>query len=99
MDIGQYCFDIRENKYIVFKAKMKFIEHPFSEKFQKQENNEVLFKRIISYFINTNVINGNIIDVGAWIGNNSISWAMSQNQILLSFAGFPQGFLVLGSYR
>lgn len=61
---------------------MKFIEHPFSEKFQKQENNEVLFKRIISYFINTNVINGNIIDVGAWIGNNSISWAMSQNQII-----------------
>lgn len=58
------------------------IEHPFTELFIKHENYDVLFRRIVVYLMKENFINGNIIDSGAWIGNNSIQWAIHQNHIV-----------------
>jgi len=46
--------------------------------FPKRGNSEVLFRLLISYLYETKLIDNkrNIIDLGAWIGDNSIPWAM-----------------------
>jgi len=54
---------------------IKLIEHPFSQTFALRDNHEVLFRRMHTYLMNTGVIKNNIIDLGAWIGDNTIPWA------------------------
>lgn len=49
--------------------------HPKSGVFANRDNHEVLFRRISMWLINNNFITKNIIDLGAWIGDNSIPWA------------------------
>lgn len=61
---------------------IKTIEHSFTELFIKQDDYDILFRRIIKYLIKEKFINGNIIDAGAWIGSNSIQWAMNQNNVV-----------------
>lgn len=57
-------------------VEVKLLEnHVFSNIFNKRNNHEVLFRRIHSYLINQNIIKKNIIDLGSWIGDNSIPWA------------------------
>jgi FkbM family methyltransferase len=43
--------------------------------FQRGTQNEVLFRKICTFLINTGLIKNNIIDLGAWIGDNSVPWA------------------------
>lgn len=43
--------------------------------FVNRDNHEVLFRRISTWLINNKFIKRNIIDLGAWIGDNSIPWA------------------------
>ena len=50
-------------------------DHRFSKRFKTRNNHEVLFRRINTYLIKNNIIKNNIIDLGAWIGDNSIPWA------------------------
>jgi len=54
---------------------IKIIDHPFSQTFASRDNHEVLFRRMHTYLMNTGVIKNNIIDLGAWIGDNTIPWA------------------------
>lgn len=54
---------------------IQLIEHPFSQTFASRDNHEVLFRRMHTYLMNTGVIKNNIIDLGAWIGDNTIPWA------------------------
>ena len=56
---------------------IKLLDHIFTEKFRKRDNHEVIFRKINTYLINNNIIlkNKNIIDLGAWVGDNSIPWA------------------------
>jgi len=56
---------------------IKLLDHPSSTYFVNRDSHEVLFRRINTYLINNNIIpkNKNIIDSGAWIGDNSIPWA------------------------
>lgn len=49
----------------------------YSDIFKKRDNHEVMFRRIVSYLITNKIITKNIIDLGAWIGDNSIPWAMN----------------------
>ena len=49
--------------------------HRFSSTFSKRNNHEVLFRQISTYLIKSEAIKGSIIDLGAWIGDNSIPWA------------------------
>ena len=56
---------------------VKLINHGFSNSFIKRNHHEVMFRRINTYLIKNKLINGNIIDLGAWIGDNSIPWAMN----------------------
>lgn len=57
--------NIRFNKFLSFAFYWSVIKH------------EVKFKKIVYEMISNNIINKNknIIDLGAWIGDNSISWA------------------------
>jgi FkbM family methyltransferase len=51
-------------------SEILLIEHPLSKIFASRDNHEVLFRRIHTYLINTGIIKNNIIDLGAWIGDN-----------------------------
>jgi FkbM family methyltransferase len=42
---------------------------------KRRDNHEVLFRRINTCLLKKGLIKGNIIDLGAWIGDNSIPWA------------------------
>ena len=50
-------------------------EHEKSHTFKTRDNHEVLFRRIITWLINNRFITKNIVDSGAWIGDNAIPWA------------------------
>ena len=68
-----------KDKFIIFKndnnTKLKLINHRFSSKFRRRDKHEIFFRKIHSYFIKNKIINGNIIDLGAWIGDNTLPWA------------------------
>ena len=55
----------------------------FGEKYINRVNSEALFRKIINYMIQNNIINKdkNIIDLGAWIGDNTLPWAKNINGI------------------
>jgi len=61
---------------------IKLIDHKYSTNFPDRSNKEVYFRKITTFLINNNIINNNIIDTGAWIGDNSIPWAMNINNIV-----------------
>ena len=52
-------------------------EHEFSEEFCGRINSELMFRRIATYLINNKFITKGIIDLGSWIGDNSIPWSKS----------------------
>ena len=58
-------------------TKILLIEHPLSQTFASRDNHEVLFRQMHTYLINTGIIKNNIIDLGAWIGDNTIPWSKS----------------------
>lgn len=56
-------------------VQVKLIKHRFSDVFRRRDNHEVLFRKISTFLIKQGIVKGNIIDLGAWIGDNSIPWA------------------------
>ncbi len=52
-------------------------ESPISANFARRDNHEVIFRRINTYLIQHKIIDRNIIDLGAWIGDNTIPWALN----------------------
>ena len=54
---------------------VSLIEHSFSPTFASRNNHEVLFRRMHTYLMDAGVIKNNIIDLGAWIGDNTIPWS------------------------
>jgi len=56
-------------------VKIELLNHPFSEVFLRRDNHEVMFRRIHTFLITNHILSGNFIDLGAWIGDNSIPWA------------------------
>jgi len=53
------------------------MNHRFSDLFGSRNEHEVMFRRISTYLINNGHVQGNILDLGAWIGDNSLPWAMN----------------------
>ncbi len=47
----------------------------YSHFFPQRDKHEILFRQICTFLINTNTIDKNIIDLGAWIGDNALPWA------------------------
>lgn len=62
---------------------IKLIKHHFSSIFALRKDNEVLFRKIHTYLIKNKFISGNIIDSGAWIGDNSIPWALNMKENII----------------
>ncbi len=56
---------------------VKLIKHRNSSTFSTRDNHEVIFRRIHTFLINQKIITKNLIDLGGWIGDNSIPWAMN----------------------
>lgn len=73
------CIFINDNN-----VKIKLIDNPTSIIFRERYKHEEKFRKINTYLINNNIISKdrNIIDLGAWIGDNSIPWAMNINGIV-----------------
>lgn len=71
------CIFNNDNNVII-----KLIHHKYSEGFPDRTNKEVYFRKITTYLINNKIIDNNIIDTGAWIGDNSIPWAMNIKNIV-----------------
>jgi len=70
-------------------VKIKLFNHPFTEEFKNRDNHEVMFRKIHSYLITNNIIKDNIIDLGAWIGDNSIPWAKQTQNIIYAIDPSP----------
>lgn len=58
------------------------IDDKISDMFKIRDNHEVIFRRINTYLIKNKIIQNNIIDLGAWIGDNSIPWAKNIDGIV-----------------
>lgn len=58
---------------------INLIEHPYSETFAGRDRHEVLFRRMHGYLFDNGIIQNNIIDLGAWIGDNTVPWAKRQS--------------------
>ena len=73
------CIFINDNN-----VEIKLTDHAFSDTFKNRPIHEAIFRIINTYLINNNIINKdkNIIDLGAWIGDNSIPWAKNINGIV-----------------
>lgn len=52
-------------------------DHPSTYDFRRRANHEVEFRKICTYLINNGHIKDNIIDSGAWVGDNAVPWAMN----------------------
>ena len=50
-------------------------DHPFSSDYVDRYDCEPLFRRLHTFMINNGVIKNNFVDLGAWIGDNTIPWA------------------------
>lgn len=61
---------------------IKLINNPLSIYFASRPNHEVLFRKLHAFLISNNIILNNIIDLGAWIGDNSMPWAKLINGIV-----------------
>lgn len=70
-------------------ANVKLIKHNFSNSFKRRNSHEVMFRRINTYLIKNKLIDGNIIDLGAWIGDNSIPWAMNLTHTIYAIDPSP----------
>jgi len=57
-------------------------DHECSGEFVVRDNHEVLFRRIHTFMIQNKYITENIIDAGAWIGDNAIPWAKNISGIV-----------------
>ena len=70
-------------------VKIKLLKHEFTSKFKFRANFEVMFRKINTYFIKKKIIDGNIIDLGCWIGDNSIPWAMNLDHTIYAIDPSP----------
>jgi FkbM family methyltransferase len=65
------------------------INHEFSYVFKNRDNHEVMFRKINTFLIKNKIIKNNIIDLGAWMGDNSIPWAKNINGIVYAIDPSP----------
>lgn len=63
---------------------IKVPNHKYSGDFCKRNAHEVLFRKINHWLITNKIIKRNIIDLGAWIGDNAIPWAKNIEGIIFA---------------
>ena len=62
----------------------------YCEIFMKRVNHEVNFRKIVNLLIKEKIIQGNIIDLGSWIGDNSIPWSKNINSTVYAIDPSPE---------
>jgi FkbM family methyltransferase len=65
-------------------------DHKLSYIFKNRDNHEVIFRKINTYLIKNKIIKNNIIDLGSWIGDNSIPWAKNIDGIVYAIDPSPE---------
>jgi FkbM family methyltransferase len=80
-------------------VEIKLLDHPNSSYFADRDLHEVLFRRINTYLINNELIpkNKNIIDSGAWLGDNSIPWAKNISGYVYAIDPSPENISFIKS--
>jgi len=68
---------------------INLINSHISNTFKGRYNHEVIFRKINTYLINNKIIQNNIIDLGAWIGDNSIPWGKNIEGIVYAIDPSP----------
>jgi FkbM family methyltransferase len=68
---------------------IKLFDHPFTASFRKRDAHEVQFRRLHTHLINVGIIKNNIIDLGAWVGDNSIPWSRNIDGIVYAIDPSP----------
>jgi FkbM family methyltransferase len=71
-------------------TRIDLLDHEFSHVFSNRNNHEIFFRKIHSYLIKNKIIDGNIIDLGAWIGDNSLPWAKQIDHIVYAIDPSPK---------
>jgi len=56
--------------------------HKYSQEFYRRDNHEIYFRKIHTFLIKNKIIKNNIIDLGAYIGDNSIPWSKNTDSII-----------------
>lgn len=70
-------------------------DHPFTTTFVNRNRHEVIFRQINTYLIKNKLIKNNIIDLGAWIGDNSIPWAKNIDSTVYAIDPSPENCLFI----
>jgi FkbM family methyltransferase len=85
-NINNSCIFTNDNNVEIY-----LLEHEFSNRFQNRDKHEVLFRQINTFLINNQIIDKNksIIDLGAWIGDNTIPWAKNIQNIVYAIDPSP----------
>jgi FkbM family methyltransferase len=65
-------------------------DNPFSATFAGRGDCEKLFRCINTFLIKKHIIKNNIIDLGSWIGDNSIPWAKNINGCVYAIDPSPE---------
>jgi FkbM family methyltransferase len=65
-------------------------DHPSSCSLAGRDNHEVCFRQINTFLIKSKLIKNNIIDLGAWIGDNSIPWAKNISSTIYAIDPSPE---------
>lgn len=68
---------------------ISLLNHSLSNRFKNRNDHEVIFRRINTFLIKNKIIKNNIIDLGAWIGDNSIPWAKNIDGIVYAIDPSP----------
>lgn len=71
-------------------VELQLIEHPFSDIFKQRDLHEVMFRRLHTFLIQKHILTKNFIDLGAWIGDNSIPWAKNTQGTIYAIDPSPE---------
>lgn len=77
MEAAVFLYD--NNVEIVYNSMFGYLHKDINMDLKQRVNKEKLFRTLITYLYNTGSLNTtqNIIDSGAWIGDNALPWAMN----------------------
>ena len=66
------------------------IAHQFSNEFIGRRSKEVLLRQLHAHLFQDGKIPGNVIDLGSWIGDNTLPWAMISHGIIYAIDPSPE---------
>ena len=75
LSIGEICVFTNDNSAVINLPVCNDSLCRFASEYKNRDKHEVIFRQICTYLIKNRYIQNNIIDLGAWIGDNSIPWA------------------------